>query len=147
MRGTSRLLVLSNALWWWMTYLAWYNRWLTHAGALLMEHASFAGWSPIKIIRRAGFAFFGVFNGTEVNPYFAEEFLSIDALQDPEKAKTTPVVVVCQFGGTLTPTVNMKNGKQSRHVLLLWNTQHAISVAINGEPCIIRSSLKSSESM
>ena len=72
------------------------------------------GWSPIKIIRRAGFAFFGVFNGTEVNPGFNEEVRSIEALQDPELAKNTPIVVICQFGGTLTPTVNVKNGKQSR---------------------------------
>lgn len=31
-----------------------------------------AGWSPDKIIRRAGFAFFGVY-GTEANPEFVEE--------------------------------------------------------------------------
>lgn len=27
-------------------------------------------WTPYKILRRAGFAFFGVFNGTEENPDF-----------------------------------------------------------------------------
>lgn len=55
-----------------------------------------------------------VFNGTEVNPGFKQEILNIEALKDPSLARNTPIVVICQFGGTLTPTVNIKNGRQSR---------------------------------
>jgi hypothetical protein len=29
-------------------------------------------WTPYKIVRRAGFAFFGIFKGTEENPNFIE---------------------------------------------------------------------------
>jgi hypothetical protein len=29
-------------------------------------------WTPYKIVRRAGFAFFGIFKGTEENPNFID---------------------------------------------------------------------------
>lgn len=65
-------------------------------------------------MRRAGFAFFGVFNGTEVNPEFESEVASIIESGSFEKGKQTPIVVICHTGGSLDPSVNMKNGKQSR---------------------------------
>lgn len=68
----------------------------------------------MKILRRAGFAFFGVFNGTEVNPNFASEVEEVLSSGGFEHGKETPVVLLCYCGGSLDPTVSMKNGKQSR---------------------------------
>jgi len=40
------------------------------------------GWDARKFLRRAGFAFFGVLNGTELNPAFHEE---VAAAADKDK--------------------------------------------------------------
>eukprot|EP01024_Parvocaulis_polyphysoides_P057457 TRINITY_DN61173_c0_g1_i1.p1 TRINITY_DN61173_c0_g1~~TRINITY_DN61173_c0_g1_i1.p1 ORF type:complete len:253 (-),score=34.46 TRINITY_DN61173_c0_g1_i1:216-944(-) len=52
------------------------------------------GWTPWKIARRAGFALFGVLNGTEINPNFVQE---IDELVQ----KDNGVVILCDYGGDL----------------------------------------------
>lgn len=66
----------------------------------------------MKVLRRAGFAFFGVFNGTEPNPEFSSEIA--EAVEESEATQETPIVLICQSGGSLEPTTSMKNGKQSR---------------------------------
>eukprot|EP01025_Chloroclados_australasicus_P049091 TRINITY_DN557_c0_g2_i2.p1 TRINITY_DN557_c0_g2~~TRINITY_DN557_c0_g2_i2.p1 ORF type:complete len:241 (+),score=18.72 TRINITY_DN557_c0_g2_i2:63-785(+) len=52
------------------------------------------GWTPWKIARRAGFALFGVLNGTEINPNFMQEI-------EAQITKDSGVVVVCDYGGDL----------------------------------------------
>lgn len=70
-----------------------------------------AGWSPQQILRRAGYAFFGVAKGTEANPTFMEEFKSAVGPNWKE------VVMICETGGTLQVTGNFPNGKQSRSLI------------------------------
>ncbi|KAL4430353.1 hypothetical protein ABPG77_002159 [Micractinium sp. CCAP 211/92] len=65
------------------------------------------GWSPDKIIRRAGFAFFGVY-GTEANPDFVEEV----AAAAPKK--NGGIILVCNIGGSLDKTGPSEWGRQSR---------------------------------
>ena len=55
------------------------------------------GWSPFKILRRAGFALFGVFNATEHNVSFAEELASAVGGD-----KATEVILVCNSKGDLS---------------------------------------------
>lgn len=66
------------------------------------------GWGPVKVVRRAVYAFFGVLNGTEFNDRFFDE---ITAAVPNKKA---PVVLLCNVGGTLDPTGPSKFGRQSR---------------------------------
>jgi hypothetical protein len=47
-----------------------------------------AGWDARKFLRRAGFAFFGVLNGTELNPAFHAE---VAAAADKDKG----AVLIC----------------------------------------------------
>jgi len=75
-----------------------------------------AGWDPVKALRRAGFAFFGVFNGTEVNPDFESQLYDIPAMGSQEAKDSISLILVCQIGGDLTPTTSSKNGKQSRRL-------------------------------
>lgn len=56
-------------------------------------------------LRRAGFAFFGIFNGTEFNPDFYKD---IEAAVDKQKG----AVLVCGVGGILEPLG--RGGRQSR---------------------------------
>lgn len=65
-------------------------------------------WTPYHVLRRAAFAFFGVFNGTEENP----DFLKVVEAAVPDK--DTPIIVACMPGGTLKPTRNFPYGKESR---------------------------------
>lgn len=60
-------------------------------------------------MRRAGFAFFGIFNGTEFNPTFFED---IEKAVDNEKG----AVLVCSIGGILEPLG--RGGRQSRYALM-----------------------------
>lgn len=64
-------------------------------------------------LRRAGFAFFGIFNGTEFNPHFFE---------DIEKAvvKEKGAVLVCGVGGILEPLG--RGGRQSRSAVFHTST-------------------------
>lgn len=64
-----------------------------------------AGNSVRQNLRRAGFAFFGIFNGTEFNPHFFEE---VEKAIDRQKG----AVLVCGIGGILEPLG--RGGRQSR---------------------------------
>eukprot|EP00270_Netrium_digitus_P014184 TRINITY_DN4784_c0_g1_i1.p1 TRINITY_DN4784_c0_g1~~TRINITY_DN4784_c0_g1_i1.p1 ORF type:complete len:273 (+),score=41.16 TRINITY_DN4784_c0_g1_i1:109-819(+) len=68
-------------------------------------------WTAWDILRRAGFAFFGIFNGTEENP---------DFLAGVAAAGLTPaskIIVACSPGGTLKPSQNFPEGKESRSLI------------------------------
>ena len=64
-----------------------------------------AGNSLRQNMRRAGFAFFGIFNGTEFNPSFYDD---IEKAVDNKKG----AVLVCSIGGILEPLG--RGGRQSR---------------------------------
>ncbi|GAB4815869.1 hypothetical protein N2152v2_002915 [Parachlorella kessleri] len=70
-----------------------------------------SGWSARQIWRRAGFAFFGVFNGTEANPDFLEQ------VEQAAPDKSAGVILVCNVGGTLDPTGPSKFGRQTRSLM------------------------------
>ncbi len=80
-----------------------------------------AGNSVRQNLRRAGFAFFGIFNGTEFNPDFYKD---IEAAVDKQKG----AVLVCGVGGILEPLG--RGGRQSRlassslHCSLLLSSAH-----------------------
>ncbi|XP_006849196.2 rhodanese-like domain-containing protein 14, chloroplastic [Amborella trichopoda] len=67
-------------------------------------------WTAWDIARRAAFAFFGIFSGTEENP---------DFIQDVESKldKSAKIIVACQFGGTMRPSQNLPEGQQSRSLI------------------------------
>ncbi|KAL6846725.1 hypothetical protein ACP4OV_024173 [Aristida adscensionis] len=67
-------------------------------------------WTAWDIARRAAFAFFGIFAGTEENPEFLQ---SVDA----KVGKDAKIIVACSTGGTLKPTQNFPDGKQSRSLI------------------------------
>ncbi|KAL5199287.1 hypothetical protein ABZP36_020490 [Zizania latifolia] len=54
-----------------------------------------------------GFAFFGMFAGTEENPEFIQSV-------NKKLGKDAKIIVACSTGGTLKPTQNLPDGKQSR---------------------------------
>ncbi|EYU45293.1 hypothetical protein ABFS82_06G017600 [Erythranthe guttata] len=64
-------------------------------------------WTAWDIARRAAFAFFGIFSGTEENPEFIQSVES----KLPKDAK---IIVACSAGGTMRPTQNLPEGQQSR---------------------------------
>lgn len=67
------------------------------------------GWDPVRVARRAVYAFFGIMNGTEFNPNFFDDF---------EKAvagdKRREIIVYCSIGGSLDPSGPSEFGRQSR---------------------------------
>lgn len=67
-------------------------------------------WTAWDIARRAAFAFFGIFSGTEENPNFIQE---VESKLD-KKAK---IIVACSAGGTMKPTQNLPEGQQSRSLI------------------------------
>ncbi|KAL0299715.1 UNVERIFIED_CONTAM: Rhodanese-like domain-containing protein 14, chloroplastic [Sesamum radiatum] len=67
-------------------------------------------WTAWDIARRAAFAFFGIFSGTEENP----EFLQSVESKLPKDAK---IIVACSAGGTTKPTQNLPEGQQSRSLI------------------------------
>ena len=71
-----------------------------------MYHPLRTGWDARKFARRAGFAFFGIFNGTELNPEFHED---IQSAVDGQGA-----ILVCNLGGSLEPVSSSESGMQSR---------------------------------
>ena len=85
-----------------------------------------AGNSVRQNLRRAGFAFFGIFNGTEFNPDF---FKDIEAAVDKQKG----AVLVCGVGGILEPLG--RGGRQSRlassslHCSLMLLSVHHANIA------------------
>ncbi|CAH8317816.1 unnamed protein product [Eruca vesicaria subsp. sativa] len=67
-------------------------------------------WTPWDIARRLGFAFFGIFSGTEENPEFIQ---SVEAKLDKE----AKIIVACSSAGTMKPTQNLPEGQQSRSLI------------------------------
>ncbi|KAG0598531.1 hypothetical protein M758_12G081900 [Ceratodon purpureus] len=68
-------------------------------------------WTPWDIARRAGFAFFGIFAGTEENPEFLNE---VKALGLDQESK---IILGCQSGGTMKPSPSLADGQQSRSLI------------------------------
>lgn len=67
-------------------------------------------WTAWDIARRAAFAFFGIFSGTEENPEFIQ---SVESKLD----KDAKIIVACSVGGTMKPTQNLPEGQQSRSLI------------------------------
>ncbi|PIN16551.1 Rhodanese-related sulfurtransferase [Handroanthus impetiginosus] len=67
-------------------------------------------WTAWDIARRAAFAFFGIFSGTEENPEFIQ---SVEA----KLAKDAKIIVACSAGGTTKPSQNLPEGQQSRSLI------------------------------
>ncbi|XP_065863124.1 rhodanese-like domain-containing protein 14, chloroplastic [Euphorbia lathyris] len=67
-------------------------------------------WTAWDIARRAAFAFFGIFAGTEENPEFLKTVES-------EIDKNAKIIVACSSGGTMKPTQNLPEGQQSRSLI------------------------------
>ncbi|KAF8379963.1 hypothetical protein HHK36_027429 [Tetracentron sinense] len=67
-------------------------------------------WTAWDIARRAAFAFFGIFSGTEENPEFMQ---SVEAKLD----KNSKIIVACSSGGTMKPSQNLPEGQQSRSLI------------------------------
>ncbi|XP_052184290.1 rhodanese-like domain-containing protein 14, chloroplastic [Diospyros lotus] len=67
-------------------------------------------WTAWDIARRAAFAFFGIFSGTEENPEFLK---SVESQID----KTSKIIVACSSGGTMRPSQNLPEGQQSRSLI------------------------------
>ncbi|KAL9237443.1 hypothetical protein vseg_011990 [Gypsophila vaccaria] len=67
-------------------------------------------WTAWDIARRAAFAFFGIFSGTEENPNFIEE---VESKLD----KNAKIIVACSAGGTMRPSMNLPEGQQSRSLI------------------------------
>merc|ERR1711907_156304 len=81
------------------------------------------GWSLQQTMRKATFAFFGIFNGTEANENFEQE---VGALADPDDE----VVLVCNTGGTLDK--NQKSQARSQNSWgASWGDQGYIKIAPN----------------
>ncbi|XP_060212148.1 rhodanese-like domain-containing protein 14, chloroplastic [Lycium barbarum] len=67
-------------------------------------------WTAWDIARRAAFAFFGIFSGTEENPEFIQ-------LVESKIKKDAKIIVACSSGGTMKPTQNLPEGQQSRSLI------------------------------
>ncbi|GMI76506.1 hypothetical protein like AT4G27700 [Hibiscus trionum] len=67
-------------------------------------------WTAWDIARRAAFAFFGIFSGTEENPEFIQ---SVESKFD----KDAKIIVACTTGGTMKPSQNLPEGQQSRSLI------------------------------
>ncbi|XP_004240967.1 rhodanese-like domain-containing protein 14, chloroplastic [Solanum lycopersicum] len=67
-------------------------------------------WTAWDIARRAAFAFFGIFSGTEENPEFIR-------LVESKINKDAKIIVACSSGGTMKPTQNLPEGQQSRSLI------------------------------
>ncbi|XVF51054.1 hypothetical protein PTKIN_Ptkin04bG0153400 [Pterospermum kingtungense] len=67
-------------------------------------------WTAWDIARRAAFAFFGIFSGTEENPEFMQ---SVESKFD----KDAKIIVACTSGGTMKPSQNLPEGQQSRSLI------------------------------
>ncbi|PKI76410.1 rhodanese-like domain-containing protein 14, chloroplastic [Punica granatum] len=67
-------------------------------------------WTAWDIARRAAFAFFGIFSGTEENPEFLQSVES-------KISKDAKIIVACSAGGTMKPSQNLPEGQQSRSLI------------------------------
>ncbi|ESR54424.1 Rhodanese domain-containing protein [Citrus sinensis] len=68
-------------------------------------------WTAWDIARRAAFAFFGIFSGTEENPEFLQT--GVESQLD----KDAKIIVACATGGTMKPSQNLPEGQQSRSLI------------------------------
>lgn len=88
------------------------------AGALSIPlYNPIQSWDLPSTIRRAGFAFFGIY-GTELNTSFADDVLS-------RIPKGKQVIVICENGGTLENKSGTKYGFQSRSLKAIYYLQQA----------------------
>eukprot|EP01018_Ginkgo_biloba_P012953 Gb_38983 [translate_table: standard] len=93
---------------------------MSHDSLLLQSHPAGAinvqvyrlikEWTAWDIARRAAFAFFGIFSGTEENPNFVEEVRS-------KLDKNSKIIVACSSGGNMRPSPNLPEGQQSRSLI------------------------------
>ncbi|XP_030549172.1 rhodanese-like domain-containing protein 14, chloroplastic [Rhodamnia argentea] len=67
-------------------------------------------WTAWDIARRAAFAFFGIFAGTEENPDFITTVES-------KIGKDAKIIVACSAGGTMKPSQSLPEGQQSRSLI------------------------------
>ncbi|KAA3470059.1 rhodanese-like domain-containing protein 14, chloroplastic [Gossypium australe] len=67
-------------------------------------------WTAWDIARRAAFAFFGIFSGTEENPEFMQSVES-------NFGKDAKIIAACTTGGTMKPSQNLPEGQQSRSLI------------------------------
>lgn len=67
-------------------------------------------WTAWDIARRAAFAFFGIFAGTEENPEFMQ---TVESKID----KSAKIIVACSAGGTMRPSQSLPEGQQSRSLI------------------------------
>ncbi|CAK9146526.1 unnamed protein product [Ilex paraguariensis] len=67
-------------------------------------------WTAWDIARRAAFAFFGIFAGTEENPEFIQ---GVESKID----KNAKIIVACSSGGTTKPSQSLPEGQQSRSLI------------------------------
>ena len=67
-------------------------------------------WTAWDIARRAAFAFFGIFAGTEENPDFLKSVES-------QIGKDAKIIVACSAGGTTKPSQSLPEGQQSRSLI------------------------------
>lgn len=67
-------------------------------------------WTAWDIARRAAFAFFGIFSGTEENPEFIQSVES-------KLSKDAKIIVACSTGGTMKPSQSLPEGQQSRSLI------------------------------
>lgn len=71
------------------------------------------GNAPSQLLRKAAFAFFGIANGTELNPAFFDE---LEGAVKPGQE----IILLCQTGGTLAGTRNFPQGRQSRSLIVAY---------------------------
>ena len=81
---------------------------------------SIEGWDPVKVLRRAVFAFFGILNGTEYNPGFVDEVIRLTGGK-----KNADIVLYCNVGGQLEPWGNSEDGRQSRSLTAAFELYNA----------------------
>ncbi|XP_059628986.1 rhodanese-like domain-containing protein 14, chloroplastic [Cornus florida] len=67
-------------------------------------------WTAWDIARRAAFAFFGIFAGTEENPEFMQ-------IVESKIDKSSKIIVACSSGGTMKPSQSLPEGQQSRSLI------------------------------
>eukprot|EP00873_Tetraselmis_striata_P039161 jgi/Tetstr1/459425/TSEL_000438.t1 len=71
-----------------------YDEWHIPNSVNIPFYRPIEGWSSKQVMRRAAYALFGVFNGTEYNPTFIPEVEAV-------AGKSDGVVLVCSLGGQL----------------------------------------------
>lgn len=85
-----------------------YNAGFIQGSVNIPLYQPISGWEQRKVLRRLGFALFGVLNGTEINPNFLEQ------LQEAAPDLEAGAILVCNLGGSMTPVGEHKKGQQSR---------------------------------